>query len=175
MNRRTLLQTIGKTILGKTLLLGSLATTTAVMSVGAHAAADPAAKVVYHVDFKDATRYSATLTSINNIINYYESELMEADVHLVFVGFGLRFTTDDPLKGTPYAADQDLLSRQAELKGRLDALIKTRDVKVHLCDKTREEVNLAQSAVYPNIEFTPSGVAKIAILQSQGYAYLKVQ
>ncbi|WP_232023363.1 DsrE family protein [Thiomicrorhabdus aquaedulcis] len=170
MNRRTLLKNIGKTF-----LLGSLATTSTLMSLGAHAAPNPAAKVVYHVDFKDPTRYSATLTSINNIINYYESEFMEADVHLVFVGFGLRFTTDDPLKGTPYEADQELLTRQAELKGRLDALIKTRDVKVHLCDKTREEVNLPQSAVYPSIQFTASGVAKIAILQSQGYAYLKVQ
>lgn len=36
-------------------------------------AADDGAKVVYHVDFKNVTRYSATLTSINNIIDYYDS------------------------------------------------------------------------------------------------------
>jgi len=138
-------------------------------------AADDGAKVVYHVDFKDPTRYSATLTSINNILNFYDSELMEADVHLVFVGYGLRFTTDDNLKGTPYAADKALLDRRAELKGRLDALINVRGVKVELCDKTRDEVGLPQSNVYKGIEFTPSGVAKIAILQSEGYAYLKVQ
>ncbi|WP_040728365.1 DsrE family protein [Thiomicrorhabdus sp. Kp2] len=138
-------------------------------------AADDGAKVVYHVDFKDPTRYSATLTSINNIINFYESELMEADVHLVFVGYGLRFTTDDELKGTPYQADKDLLDRRNELKGRLDALINVRNVKVHLCDKTRDEVGLPQAKVYKGIQFAPSGVAKIAILQSEGYAYLKVQ
>lgn len=138
-------------------------------------AADDGAKVVYHVDFKDPTRYSATLTSINNILNFYDSELMEADVHLVFVGYGLRFTTDNALKGTPYEADKALLDRQAELKGRLDALINVRGVKVELCDKTRDEVDLPQIEVYKGIEFTPSGVAKIAILQSEGYAYLKVQ
>jgi len=138
-------------------------------------AADDGAKVIYHVDFKDPTRYSATLTSINNIINYYESELMEPEVHLVFVGFGLRFTTDDNLKGTPYEAGKALLDRRDELKGRLDALIDVRGVKVHLCDKTRDEVGLDQAKVFKGIQFAPSGVAKIAILQSEGYSYLKVQ
>ncbi|MBN2646896.1 MAG: DsrE family protein [Thiotrichales bacterium] len=138
-------------------------------------AADDGAKVVYHVDFADPTRYSATLTSINNILNFYENELMSADVHLVFVGQGLRFSTDDALKGTPYQHDAPLLERRDELKGRLDALINVRGVKVHLCDKTREEVGLEGAKVYKGIELTSSGVAKIAILQSEGYAYLKIQ
>lgn len=138
-------------------------------------AADDGAKVVYHVDFKDPTRYSATLTSINNIINYYESELMEPEIHLVFVGYGLRFTTDDDLKGTPYEAGKPLKERRAELKGRLQSLMDVRNVRVHLCDKTRGEVGLDPSKVYSGIELTPSGVAKIAILQSEGFAYLKIQ
>lgn len=137
--------------------------------------ADDGAKVVYHVDFKDPTRYSATLTSINNIMNFYENELMEPEIHLVFVGFGLRFTTSDNLKDTPYEADKKLLDRRDELKGRLDALINVRGVKVHLCDKTRDEVGLDKSKVYKGIQFAPSGVAKIAILQSEGFSYLKIQ
>lgn len=138
-------------------------------------AADDGAKVVYHVDFKNPTRYSATLTSINNIMNYYQNQLMEPEVHLVFVGFGLRFTTDDSLKGTPYEHDAALLERRDELKGRLDALMNVRGVKVHLCDKTRDEVGLNPDKVYKGIELTESGVAKIAILQSEGFAYLKIQ
>ncbi|WP_178860985.1 DsrE family protein [Thiomicrorhabdus cannonii] len=138
-------------------------------------AADDGAKVVYHVDFQDTTRYSATLTSINNILNFYETELMEPEVHLVFVGYGLRFTTDDNLDNTPYKADEELLKRREELKGRLNALMTVRGVKVHLCDKTRDEVGLPRDKVYKGIDFAPSGVAKIAMLQSQGYAYLKIQ
>lgn len=138
-------------------------------------AADDGAKVVYHVDFQDTTRYSATLTSINNILNYYDSELMEAEVHLVFVGYGLRFTTDDALNETPYKEDATLKARKAELKGRLDALINVRNVQVHLCDKTRDEVGLPWDQVYSGIQKAASGVAKIAILQSEGFAYLKVQ
>lgn len=143
-------------------------------STAAHAA-DDGAKVVYHVDFKDPTRYSATLTSINNILNFYESELMEPEVHLVFVGYGLRFTTDDNLEGTPYKAEAPLIERREELKGRLNALMNVRGVKVHLCDKTRDEVGLPREKVYQGIQFAPSGVAKIAMLQSEGYAYLKIQ
>lgn len=138
-------------------------------------AADDGAKVVYHVDFQDTTRYSATLTSINNILNFYETELMEPEVHLVFVGYGLRFTTDDNLDSTPYKADEELLKRREELKGRLNSLMTVRGVKVHLCDKTRDEVGLPRDKVYKGIDFAPSGVAKLAILQSQGFAYLKVQ
>lgn len=156
------------------LLSGAIALAPALVTSQAMAA-DDGAKVVYHVDFKDPTRYSATLTSINNILNYYESELMEAEVHLVFVGYGLRFTTDDNLAKTPYEAGKPLLDRRDELKGRLSSLIETRDVQVHLCDKTRDEVGLEQAKVYDGIQFAPSGVAKIAILQSEGYSYLKVQ
>ena len=145
------------------------------VSTTAQAEADDGAKVVYHVDFKDPTRYSATLTSVNNIMNFYENELMEAEVRLVFVGFGLRFTTDDALKGTPYQADKKLLDRRAELKGRLDTLIKVRGVIVELCDKTRNEIELPKNKIYQGINFVDSGVGSIAILQSQGFSYLKIQ
>jgi intracellular sulfur oxidation DsrE/DsrF family protein len=138
-------------------------------------AADDGAKVVYHVDFKDPTRYSATLTSINNILNFYENELMEAEIHLVFVGYGLRFATDDALTGTPYQADKKLMARRAELKGRLETLMNIRGVKVELCDKTRSEISLSQAKVYKGITFPVSGVGKIAMLQSDGFSYLKVQ
>ncbi len=133
------------------------------------------AKVVYHVDFSDVTRYSATLTSINNIINAYEGDLRDYEVSLVFVGYGIRFVTDDALKGTPYVADKALLDRRAELKGRLDTLIKLKNVKAILCDKTRDEISLDKSKVYPGVSLTPSGVAAIADLQMQGAAYLKIQ
>ena len=133
------------------------------------------AKVVYHVDFNDVTRYSATLTSVNNILAAYENELRDYEVTIVFVGHGIRFVTDDPLKGTPYATNADLDQRRAELKGRLEALVKVRNVKVLLCDKTRDEIGLDKSKIYSVVSLTPSGVATIADLQMQGAAYLKIQ
>lgn len=137
--------------------------------------ADDTQRVVYHVDFPDPTRYSATLTSINNLINDAEQKLLPWDVHLVLVGYGIRFATDDPLEGTPYAADEALNERRAELKGRLQTLIEIRDVKVHLCDFTRQEINLPEDKLYEGIGLVGSGVAKISDLQREGYAYLKIQ
>ncbi len=136
--------------------------------------ADPA-RVVYHVDFNDVTRYSATLTSINNLTQAYENDLREYQVAIVFVGHGIRFVTDDDLEGTPYAADKALRDRREELKGRLDALIKFKGVKALLCDITREEIKLDRGKVYAGVETVPSGVAAIADMQMEGYAYLKIQ
>lgn len=158
----------------KNLFLTAVFSTFALLGFNAQAA-DEGAKVVYHVDFNDVTRYSATLTSINNILNFYENELMEADVQLVFVGHGLRFTTDDGLKDTPYVHDKALLERRDELKGRLQSLANSRGVKLKLCDHTRAEIDLSKDKIYPEVELIPSGVAEIAILQSQGYSYLKIQ
>lgn len=100
---------------------------------------------------------------------------MEAEINLVFVGFGLRFATNDNLESTPYQADENLLKRRDELKGRLQSLIKVRDVRVHLCDKTRKEIGLDPEKIFEGIQLVPSGVAKIAILQSKGFSYLKIQ
>lgn len=139
------------------------------------ALADDTQRVVYHVDFPDPTRYSATLTSINNLINDAEQKLLPWDVHLVLVGHGIRFATDDPLEGTAFAADEALNERRGELKGRLQSLIEMRDVKVHLCDVTRKETGLPEDQLYEGVGLVGSGVAKIADLQRDGYAYLKIQ
>lgn len=157
------------------LLMAVLAPAVLAMSMAAPVQADDTQRVVYHVDFADPTRYSATLTSINNLINDAEQTLLPWDVHLVLVGYGIRFATDDPLEGTPYAADEALNERRDELKGRLQTLIEIRNVKVHLCDFTRQEINLPKDKLYEGIGLVNSGVAKIADLQRDGYAYLKIQ
>jgi intracellular sulfur oxidation DsrE/DsrF family protein len=160
--------------LGRSLGLAMALVAAAVVPATA-AVADDTQRVVYHVDFADPTRYSATLTSINNLINDTEQKLLPWDVHLVLVGYGIRFATDDPLEGTPYAEDAALAERRDELAGRLQTLINVRQVHVHLCDVTRNEIGLAEDALYDGIELVGSGVAKIADLQRDGYAYLKIQ
>jgi intracellular sulfur oxidation DsrE/DsrF family protein len=147
----------------------------AVLMVAPTVQADDTQRVVYHVDFADPTRYSATLTSINNLINDAEQKLLPWDVHLVLVGYGIRFATDDPLEGTPYAADEALKERRDELKGRLQTLVEIRDVNVHLCYVTRKEIGLSEDKLYEGVGLVGSGVAKIADLQRDGYAYLKIQ
>jgi hypothetical protein len=139
------------------------------------AAAEDEPKVVYHADFADPRRFSAMLTSINNMMNFYENELIEADVRIVFVAHGIRFLTDDALANTPFAEDAELKERRDNLKGRLLSLAKVRGVKLELCGITRTQINLAEDELYENVSLVPSGVVRIAELQQQGFAYLKIE
>ncbi len=139
------------------------------------AAADDGPKVVYHADFADPRRFSAMLTSINNMMNYYENELIEADVRIVFVAHGIRFVTDDKLAGTAFEEDKDYKERRENLKGRLMSLVDVRGVQLELCDITRSEIQLAEDKLHPKVKLVTSGVVRIAELQSQGFAYIKIE
>jgi hypothetical protein len=138
-------------------------------------AADDAARVVYHADFSDPRRFSAMLTSINNMVVYYENELLDYDIRIVFVSHGIRFLTDNSLKDTPFTADAALEERRANLRGRLATLNNVHGVKLELCDITRSEIGLSEDALYGGVQTVPSGVVRIAELQSEGFAYIKIE
>jgi len=132
-------------------------------------------KVVYHADFADPRRFSAMLTSINNMVTTYQSDLAEYDVRVVFVAHGIRFVTDDPLRGTLFAEDAALKERRQDLKARLQSLQETQGVKLELCNLTREAINLDENKLMPGVELVQSGVVRLAELQHQGFAYLKIE
>lgn len=139
-------------------------------------AGEQTARIVWHVDFSDPRRFSAMLTSINNMAVWYESELMEHDIRIVALAHGIRFLTDDPLTNTPFAEDEVLAAERDNLRGRLMTLMSMHDVKVELCDITRTAIGLDAGIFYEGIDIVPSGVVRIAELQSnQGFAYLKAE
>jgi intracellular sulfur oxidation DsrE/DsrF family protein len=134
------------------------------------------ARVVYHADFSDPRRFSAMLTSINNMVVHYDDNFIDHDVRIVFVSHGVRFVTDDPLAGTPFAEDETLREERANLRGRLLALNSLHNVRLELCDITRGAVNLAEDGLYDAIDLVPSGVVRLAQLQNaEGFAYIKVE
>jgi intracellular sulfur oxidation DsrE/DsrF family protein len=139
------------------------------------ARADDIAKVVYHADFADPRRFSAMLTSINNMVTYYQNELVDYDVRIVFVAHGIRFVTDDKLEGTPFAEDSAMAERRVNNAGRLDALRSVQGVKLELCDITRSQIGLDPGKLYKGVVSVPSGVVQIATLQAQGFAYIKIE
>jgi len=136
---------------------------------------DPVVKVVYHADFADPRRFSAMLTSINNMVTFYQNELIDYDVRIVFVAHGIRFLTSDKLKDTPFSSNAALEERRDNLQGRLSALNNVQDVKLELCDITRTGIGLPEDALYKGVELVPSGVVRIADLQARGYAYIKIE
>lgn len=133
------------------------------------------AKVVWHVDFGDPRRLSAMIQNINNMVTTYQSSFQDYDVRIVFLAAGIRFVTTDPLKGTPFAEDADFRRRRPELIQRLDQLRELHNVKLEYCELTREAIGLAKDKIVEGVEPVRSGVVRIAELESQGYAYLKVE
>jgi len=136
---------------------------------------DGVLKVVYHADFADPRRYSAMLTSINNMVTHYQNELIDYDVRIVFVSHGIRFLTSDKLENTPFKSDVKLEEQRDNLQGRLSALNTVQGVKLELCDITRSQVGLPEDKLYKDVKLVPSGVARLAELQHQGFAYLKIE
>ena len=136
---------------------------------------DDVVKVVYHADFSDPRRFSAMLTSINNMVTYYQNELVEYDVRVVFVAHGIRFLTDDKLADTPFASDDALEERRSNIKGRLSSLNTVQGVKLELCDITRAQIKLSEEKLYTGVTNVPSGVVRLAELQHQGFAYIKIE
>ena len=132
-------------------------------------------KVVYHADFADPRRFSAMLTSINNMVTFYQNELIEYDVRIVFVAHGIRFLTADKLENTPFTADAALDERRDNLAGRLGSLNSVQAVKLELCDITRSQIKLDAGKLADGVELVPSGVVRIAELQREGFAYIKIE
>jgi intracellular sulfur oxidation DsrE/DsrF family protein len=138
-------------------------------------AQDKVVKVVYHADFADPRRFSAMLTSVNNMVTTYQNDLVDYDVRIVFVSHGIRFVTEEKLAKTPFAEDDALRQRRADLLVRLGGLRDVQGVKLELCDITRESVNLPKEKLIKGVTTVRSGVVRIAELQAQGYAYLKIE
>lgn len=136
---------------------------------------DEVRKVVYHADFSDPRRYSAMLTSINNMAMTYQNDLVDYDIRIVFVSHGIRFVTEDKLANTPFAEDNELKQRRADLLARMKGLREVQGVKFELCDITREAVRLPKEKFIPGLNFVRSGVVQLAELQRQGFAYIKVE
>ena len=157
---------LGIALLIATLTVGTLSNS---------ARADEVAKVVYHADFADPRRFSAMLTSINNMVTYYQNEFVEYDIRIVFVAHGIRFVTDDKLIGTPFAEDVEMAERRTNNAGRLSALNSVQEVKLELCDITRTQINLDQDKLYDGVDIVPSGVVQLAKLQDEGFAYIKIE
>lgn len=142
---------------------------------GTTLADDDIAKVVYHADFADQKRFSAMLQNIFNMTTTYENDLMDYDIRIVFLSKGIRFITTDNLKGTPFEADKEFIKQRGDLIKRLASLQDIRGIKLELCTITQEMVGVDKSKLIPGVKMVPSGVVQIAKLQSQGFAYLKVE
>ena len=154
--------------------LSAEAETQAESAAAAGEETEPVKKVVYHADFRNPARFSSMLLSIN-MVNEYEATLQEYDIRIVFVAQGIRFLTQDKLTGTPFEEDEELRERRQGLLNRVQSAHEVQKIRLELCDITRNAAGLERSGLIPGVELVPSGVVRIAELQEQGFAYIKVK
>lgn len=137
----------------------------------AHDAGAAKQKVVYHINYDNPKQQAGALRNIQNHINAVGAENL--DLKVVLHGNGLSLLLDP-----------DSLERLSKFKhanatddmiAKIDSL-REQGIQFQVCANTIKgrNVDLANDLYYvEESDIVPSGVAQLAVLQGQGYAYIK--
>ena len=112
--------------------------------------------VVYHLDDTSAQ----ALKGLRNIRNHLDTD-PGAKVTVVAHAFGVDFL----LEG--------MKDRSEAPFALMVAALTARGVKFEVCEITLKNRNLKKKQFIQEVDFTPSGVVRLARLQKQGAAYIK--
>lgn len=132
----------------------------------AHAADAKTQKVVYHMNNGDLKAAAAGLKNIQNHIEAVGE--MNVTIAAVFHGDGVAALTAAPAKPEDKQIVETIQARITELKAK--------GVKFQVCANTLKAKKIDHKKDLFNVadgDIVKSGVAQIAILQSEGYAYIK--
>jgi uncharacterized protein len=113
-------------------------------------------KVAYHVN----DTASQALGALRNIRNHLEVD-PKAQITLVAHALGVDFL----MEGAKDRNDNPFASTVSALKNQ--------GVKFEVCEITLKNRNLKREQFIQEVEFTPSGVVRLAKLQKDGAAYIK--
>ncbi len=127
-------------------------------------------KVVYHINYDNPKLQAGALRNIQNHINAVGKENL--DIKVVLHGNGLSLLLDpESLANTKLKYGNANEQMQAKISG-----LKDQGITFSVCANTLKGKNINfEDDLYDVSEgdIVPSGVAELAILQSQGYAYIK--
>jgi uncharacterized protein len=113
-------------------------------------------KVAYHIN----DTASQALSSLRNLRNHLDVD-PGAQITVVTHAQGVDFLMEGAkdAAGNPYSA--------------LVAGLRNRGVRFEVCEITLKNRNLKKEQFIQEVEYTPSGVVRLAKLQTQGYSYIK--
>ena len=126
-------------------------------------------KVAYHVNYYDAKRQTGALRNIQNHINAVGAENL--DLRVVMHGNGVSLLLEpDQVENTKMkagSADENMTARISNLKDQ--------GVTFKICANTLKgrKIDLEYLFDASEEDIVPSGVAEIAHLQAEGFAYLR--
>jgi uncharacterized protein len=126
-------------------------------------------KAVYHINGGDAKQQAAALGNVQNHIAAVGADKM--DVKVVLHGDGLSLLLyPDTLAETKMKTANATEEMQARIAG-----LKVQGVQFQVCNNTVKGRNIPLDGLYDvsDADIVQSGVAQLAILQGQGYAYIK--
>ena len=116
-------------------------------------------KAVYHID-NAATQATKGLRNVRNHLDVAPDTQITVVTHAEGVDFLMEGAKDKANPNVDYAS--------------LVSALKARGVKFEVCEITLKNRNLTKNQFILDAEFTPSGVVRIAQLQSrEKYAYVK--
>ena len=128
-------------------------------------------KVVYHINYDNPKQQGGALRNIQNHINATGAENL--DLKVVLHGNGLSLLLDpDSLERLPKFKHANATD---DMIAKIDGL-REQGVQFQVCANTIKgrNVDMANDLHYvEESDIVPSGVAQLAVLQSQGYAYIK--
>ena len=127
-------------------------------------------KVVYHINYDDPKHQAAALRNIQNHINAVGADNLDLKVVMHGKGLALLLYPDAKDKTKMQVANADD-KMQAKVAG-----LKDQGIEFQVCANTLKGKKIdADDDLYDvsKADIIPSGVAQLAILQAQGYAYLR--
>jgi len=128
-------------------------------------------KVVYHINYDDPKKQAGALRNIQNHINAVGAENLDLKVVLHGNGLALLLEPDslDQLKKFKHAnATDKMTAKVTDLKGQgVDFQVCANTVRGRKVDVETDLYDVDQA------DIVPSGVAEVAKLQQEGYAYIK--
>ena len=128
-------------------------------------------KVVYHINYDNPKQQGGALRNIQNHINAVGAENL--DLKVVLHGNGLSLLLDPgSLERLPKFKHANATD---EMIAKIDSL-REQGIQFQVCANTIKgrNVDLANDLYYvEESDIVPSGVAQLAVLQGQGYAYIK--
>ena len=126
--------------------------------------------VVYHCDFPQEARFKAMLGNIRNHMSVYDNDPLRIKIVVVAHGPGVKFFMKD-LSGSPWETEAVKIGELYQMEKDLLAY----GVEFYICNITLQRLKLDPNKLHEFTKIVPSGVGAIGHLQSQGFAYIKVQ
>ncbi len=136
-------------------------------------------KVVYQCDFPDVKRIHLMINTLNNVVEYYNKNLIPYEVDIVALGPCLQYIMKD-FKNTGFV-EKPYITHGGPTgygtRARLENLQLTGgdNIKFYACHNTMEKKNVKENQLEDFVKVTPAGIIKAIELQREGYAYIKIK